>query len=783
MEILTFGSAELVDRSAPAAKPISIQAKRLALLAFLALAGRDRTRRRDRVVALFWPELDDEHARSALRQALSYLRRTLGPAAIATRGEDEVGLGSIDCDAVRFDEAIAAGHPDQAMALYAGDFLDGLFVSDVSAELEQWVDTERVRLRQSASTAAFSIATAARQHGDKAAAVEWGRRAAALAPDDEGRLRWLIALFDQLGDRGGALEAYDRFARRLMTEYSCEPSVETQSLMTAVRDRSVTAGTAPDGAPVRSPATQDEAATMAWPVGTGAGQVAGLDVGPDAKLEARPAAEPSFLRAHRRIILAGIAATAMILAIVIAAYWPIDGRSYPVLAVLPVRDLDADSTQPYLADALTDQLIFELGRFSDVRVINRRTMMTFRESAQSSSEVARILNADAVVQTTVRRMGDSVQLSVELSRTGNDRRRWKHTFPEASRDIPALIAKAADSVAGQMLTASRMMRAASTPRPVDSASFDFYIRGRYWWNKRGPGLQRSIGLFNNALDQDPTFAPAYAGMADAYVQLGYASLLRPEDAFPKARAAAQRALELDSSLAEPHATLGFVALYYAWDWPTAEREFQRALSINPGYATAHEWYGVFLAAMGRFDEARAQEDAAQALDPLSTAVAGTAAWVEYYAGQNAKAERDVRIALRTDSLNGLARYYLGRVLQASGSLDLALEQYRATAQLINWVPTVAAIGHVYGSQGNAREARAILSRLDSLRHSGEYVTAYGIALVYASLGERDSTFAWLDRGVAERTHWMVWLRRDPRWAPISGDPRFAALAKKLRLPP
>jgi len=403
-------------------------------------------------------------------------------------------------------------------------------------------------------------------------------------------------LFDQLGDRGGALEAYDRFARRLMTEYSCEPSVETQSLMTAVRDRSVTPGTAPDGESVRTLGNQDEASTMARSVGTGAGQVAGLDAGPDAgpdaRLDARPAAEqaagPSFLRAHRRIFIAGFAAAAMIVTIATAAYWRVDRRSHPVLAVLPVRDLAADSTQPYLADALTDQLIFELGRFSDLRVISRRTMMTFRESAQSSSEVSRLLNADAVVQTTVRRLGDSVQLAVELLRTGDDRRRWKHTFPEASRNIPALIAKAADSVAGQMLTASRVLRAASAPRPVDSAAFDFYIRGRYYWNKRGKRLQQSIGLFNNALDADPTFAPAYAGMADAYVQLGYSSLYRPEDAFLKARAAAQRALELDSSLAEPHATLGFVALYYDWDWPTAEREFQRALAINPGYATAHE---------------------------------------------------------------------------------------------------------------------------------------------------------------------------------------------------
>ncbi len=760
MEIRTFGSAALVDRSSSAAKPISIQAKRLALLVYLALAGRGRTRRRDRLVALFWPELDDEHARSALRQALSYLRRTLGPSTIVTRGEDEVGLGSIDCDAVRFDEAVVGGQLGAAMALYTGDFLDGFFVSDASPDFEEWVAVERVRLRQLASTAAVALATAAMDGDDRAGAVEWGRRASALAPDDEGRLRWLIALFDQLGDRGDALEAYERFARRLMTEYSCEPAVETQSLMKAVRDRSVISVGASDDEPARARRATDDASTMRGSVGAVAG--------------------PPYWRRHWRRLLGSVAATAMVVAIATATYRRVDRRSHPVLAVLPIRDLDADATQPYLADALTDQLIVDLGRFPALRVINRRTMMTFRENSHSISEIAQILDADAVLQSTVRRVGDSVRLSVELSRPGDDRR-WTHTFPAAGHDLPALSAIAADSVAGHTLTAPPVMQAASLPRSVDSSAFNLYIRGRYWWNKRGPGLLRSIGLFNDALDRDPTFAPAYAGMADAYIQLGYASLLRPDDAFPKARAAAQHALELDASLAEPHATLGFVAFYYDWDWPTAEREFQRALAINPGYATAHEWYGLYLAAMGRFDEARAQENAAQVLDPLSTAVAGTAAWVEYYAGQNAKAERGIRIALRTDSVNGLAHFYLGRVLQERGSLDQALEQYRATASLINWVPTVAAIGHVYGTQGNTREARAILSRLDSLRAS-EYVTAYGIALVYASLGQRDSAFAWLDRGVTERTHWMVWLRRDPRWAPIRRDPRFAALAGRLRLP-
>jgi serine/threonine-protein kinase len=270
-------------------------------------------------------------------------------------------------------------------------------------------------------------------------------------------------------------------------------------------------------------------------------------------------------------------------------------------------------------------------------------------------------------------------------------------------------------------------------------------------------------------------------MADAYVQLGYASLLRPDDAFPKARAAAERALQLDASLAEPHATLAFVKMYYDWDWPGAEREFRRALTLNPSYATAHEWYGLFLAAMGRFDEARDQEHHAQVLDPLSTAVAGTAAWVLYYAGKDDDAERELRIALRADSNFALGRFYLGRIHQSRGRLDSALAAYHSTGPLRDWVPTIAAVGHVYGTQGRRQEALATLTRLDSLsRH--EYVTAYAVALVHASLGQRDSAFAWLDRGVAERTHWLVWLRRDSRWAPIRSDPRFETLARRLKLP-
>lgn len=761
-----LGAAELEENIGSNARPIAVQAKRLALVAYMALAGRGRLRRRDSIVALFWPELDEEHARSALRQALTYLRRTLGASAVLTRGEEEVAIAPdvVRCDAVLFDEAVAAGRLEEAMALYRGDFLDGLFVSDASPELDQWMDSERARLRQSAATCAWSLAETSRQRGDGRAAAEWGRRAVALAHADEGRLRWLITLLDSTGDRAGAVEAYERFARRLASDYSAEPSAETQALISAVRDRSVTSGAIQNLSAL--PSAQERAPRSADPV---------------VPLLSAPRGSLGVRRTASLIAFATV--LALVVAVGSAAYRRAERVPHATLAVLPIQDLGADSTQPYLVEALTDQLIADLARSRDLQVINSRTMMTFRGSAQHPLDIARDLDADAVLVFAVQRSQDSLRLTVQLMRAGDDRVSWAWSSPVAGADLLHLVEGVADSVVEHTVGQRRTAGGTSlgSGRRVDPAALDLYIQGRYWWNKRGPGLLKSIRIFTMALDRDPTFALAYSGMADAYVQLGYGSLLRPDDAFPKARAAAERALELDSTLAEPHATLGFVKMYYDWDWAGAEREFRRALTLNPSYATAHEWYGLFLSAMGRLQEAREHEHRAQVLDPLSTAVAGTAAWVLYYAGKYDDADRELRIVLRADSSFALGRFYLGRVHQSRGRLDSALAEYRSLGPLRDWVPTIAAVGHVYGSQGRRREALATLSRLDSLSRTA-YVTAYAVALVHASLGQRDSAFAWLDRGVEERTHWLVWLRRDPRWAPIRSDPRFERLASRLKLP-
>jgi eukaryotic-like serine/threonine-protein kinase len=452
------------------------------------------------------------------------------------------------------------------------------------------------------------------------------------------------------------------------------------------------------------------------------------------------------------------------------------------VAVLPIEDLGGDTSQAYVSEGLTDELITDLAQIKGLRVINRRTMQVYGKSGKTLKEIAHELGVDAVVTGTMQRLGDSVHLTAQVTPTGTDRALWARSYQGSRGDLLRFQRDIAWAV-GERLGGARPGREPAGARAGDPDAIDAYIRGRYWWNKRGQAnLLRAIGFFGQALDADPGFASGYSAMADAYVQLGYGSYLTPEDAFPKAEAAARKALELDSTLAEPHATLGFVKMYYAWDWPAADREFRLAIVRNPSYATAHEWYGLFLAAMGRYDEAVAEERRAKALDPLSIGIAGTAGWVMYYSGRQDDAEQVLRAALRVDSSFSLGRLYLGRVLQAKGELDSAVAKFQGAGPLRLWVPTIAGLGNVYGLEGRRAQALGELRRLDSLSRT-QYVTSYAVALIYTALGQPDSAFAWLDRAVQERTHWLVWLNRDLRWKPLRGDPRFATLVRRVGLPP
>ena len=287
-------------------------------------------------------------------------------------------------------------------------------------------------------------------------------------------------------------------------------------------------------------------------------------------------------------------------------------------------------------------------------------------------------------------------------------------------------------------------------------------------------------FFEQARDSEPLYAAAYAGLGDSYLQIGYGNYLSPGESFPKAIAAATRAIELEPRLAAAHATLAFARLYYDRDWAGAEREFRRAIALDSAYAPAHERFAYLLTVADRPDEARAEIERAKRLDPLSQAIATDAGFVLFYGGRLGEARAQLESVLAMNAESPAAHLWLGRVAQRENRLERALEEYGSTGPLRAWPPTIAAAGYVHALRGERDKARGALATLDSISKH-RYVTAIAPALIHAALGERDSAFAWLDRAVAERTHWLVWLALDDRWAPLRADPRFDALLARVGL--
>jgi tetratricopeptide (TPR) repeat protein len=289
--------------------------------------------------------------------------------------------------------------------------------------------------------------------------------------------------------------------------------------------------------------------------------------------------------------------------------------------------------------------------------------------------------------------------------------------------------------------------------------------------------------FQQAIETDPTYALAYAGLADAYTTLGYSSYLAPHETFPHAKQAALHALACDASLAEPHTSLAYVKLYYEWDSAGAERAFQHAIALNPHYATAHHWYSVYLTAMERSEAACREIQCAHELDPLSLIIHTDRGFALYYARQYDQAIAQLRTTLEMNRQFPLAHLWLGRAYQQQGRYAEALAAFReASLGLGEWPVTIAAMGYVYGVSGQTTEAHRVLAQLHQLAQH-RYVTAYGVALVYTGLGEHDHAFAWLQKALEERTHWLVWLKLDPRWDGLCADPRFVDLLRCIGLPP
>jgi adenylate cyclase len=455
------------------------------------------------------------------------------------------------------------------------------------------------------------------------------------------------------------------------------------------------------------------------------------------------------------------------------------------IAVLPFVNMSNDPSQNYYSDGLTDGILNSLAHLKGLKVSGRSSSFQFRGKGVDIKNVGAKLGVQTVLGGSLQINGDRIRITAQLINVEDGFHFWSKQFDENMNDIFSLQDKVANAIAKELeiTTAEKNLGKADEKTTPNKEAYKSYLEGRSRWNLRTPpNLIKGIEFFRKAIELAPNYSAAYAGLADCYNALGYGSFMAPKEAFPKAKAAATRALELDSTLAEPHATLGFYKFYYDWDWAAAEQEFRIAIGLNPNYELGYDWYGYYLTSMKRYDEARIIFKKAKELDPLSVSISTDMGFSSYYSGDYDQARKELNASLGMNPKFTLAHIWLGRTFQAKKMFPEAIAEYKVALVIApDWPVALAQIGNVYGVSGNNAQARKILDTL-ALLASKKYVTSYGVALVYCGLGETDKAFESLNKAYDERSHWLVWLKSDPRWVPIHSDKRFAELVHRVGLP-
>ncbi|MGC2490471.1 MAG: tetratricopeptide repeat protein, partial [Candidatus Sulfotelmatobacter sp.] len=455
------------------------------------------------------------------------------------------------------------------------------------------------------------------------------------------------------------------------------------------------------------------------------------------------------------------------------------------LAVLPLQNLSGDSSQDYVADGMTEELIGRLSRIHGLRVISRTSTMHFKNTQLSVPEIAKILAVDAIVEGSLVQEGHQIRVHAQLIRAATDEHIWAGEYQREYQNILEVQEEVARNIVEQIqlnLTPEDRARLASTP-PVDPEAYESFLKGRYYFNQRTEdALRKSIASFQQAIARDPAYAPAYSGLAEAYAMLGFRGGLPSKDALSGAKKAALRAIELDDTLAEPHASLAFIAETYEWDWPTAEREYKRALELNPGYAQAHNWYGGYLTYTGRFNEGVAEAMRARELDPLSLPINNAMAGRLLAAGRYDEALRQVQRTLELDDHFAPAHQTLGWVYLHGGKRDDAIREFQHALELAGAADTDIQLdlGFAYAVSGRPDEARRILANLRQLHQQG-IVPAASLATLYGALGESNEAFVWLEKAYQERDPQLTYLKAGRRFEPLRGDPRFGQLVRRVGL--
>jgi TolB-like protein/DNA-binding winged helix-turn-helix (wHTH) protein/Flp pilus assembly protein TadD len=485
-----------------------------------------------------------------------------------------------------------------------------------------------------------------------------------------------------------------------------------------------------------------------------------------------------------------ISGSVLVLLLVILVTWAFHSRNRPShairsLAVLPLESLSGDASQDYFADGMTDELITDLGQIGALRVISRSSVMSYKGARKPLAQIARELNVNAVVEGTVLRSGNQVRISAQLIEAPEDKHLWAESYEGDLRDTLALQNRVARAVAEHIRISLNGEEEAALKniKVVNPQAYVSYLKGRYFWNKRtADGLKAAVAYFNQAIEEDPNYARAYSGLADTYALLGdwqYA-VMTPKEALPKAKAAAIKALELDSTLGEAHNSLAFCLDGFDWDFESAEKEFRRAIELNPGYATAHHWYAWHLALVGRNAEAIAEMRKAQNLDPLSLIINADLAELLVIAHFYDESIQQSRKTIEMDPNFGLAHNQLAQAYLQKRMHDEAITELQKAIQLSGDSPTCKAnLARAYATGGKRDEALRLLSDLKKRSNPG-YSYASEIATVYAALGDNGQAMTWLEKGYEERFNPGVLLR--PGFDPLRSDARFQDLVRRIGLP-
>jgi serine/threonine protein kinase/tetratricopeptide (TPR) repeat protein len=514
---------------------------------------------------------------------------------------------------------------------------------------------------------------------------------------------------------------------------------------------------------------------------------------------------PAWFAKRRMVLYGGTAALVVLLGVGgVFLYWfdgrdktgsdlragsaqtPHDVKRKPSIAVLPFKNISSDPEQEYFCDGMTEQIITNLSHLQDLNVIARTSIMQFKNSDKPIPEIGTLLGVANVLEGSIRKSGNRIRVTAQLIKADDGFHLWAKDYDRELRDVFSVQDDVARAIVAAMkVSLSDQQSAAIAKRYTDNTeAYQFYLKGRFYWNKRTDADEkRALTLFERAIAIDPTYALAYSGIADAYSVIGNQGFLPAQEAWPRAKAAATKALELDDQIGEAHASLGYVKWMYDMDWTGAENEFRRAVELNPGYATAHYWYSNYLLVFSRFDVAISEIRRAMELDPLSSPIAVGLGLTYNHARQYDRAIEALHNVAELDSSSGTMRLEMGVALLGKRKYPEAIASLQdATArEATAGISALAMLGYAYGRAGEKERAREILRQItrDSV---GRYFKPTACALVCVGLGDYDQAISWLQKAyVEERGVYLTHLNVEPPWDPLRSDPRFIDILKKMGL--